>query len=239
VVPVIDEWEQEAENWLRWARTPGHDAYWYYRDSFFDSLIPRPKGQTLEVGCGEGRVSRDLIARGHQVVAIDTSPTLIRYARDADPQGVYLRADAASLPFPNGTFDLAVGYNSLMDVADMPSSIAEIARVLRPGGALCATVTHPVSDAGQFSDEEPEAVFAIHGTYYGRRRFEGSATRHGLTMTFRGWCYPVEDYSRALEAAGLVIEAIWEPRPLGAPRDYEQWNRVPMFLQFRARRPTG
>ena len=54
--------EERAAGWLAWARTPGHDAYWTYRDAFFD-LVPAPGAATLEVGCGEGRVARDLVAR--------------------------------------------------------------------------------------------------------------------------------------------------------------------------------
>ena len=42
------EWEPDADNWVRWARTPGHDAYWYYRDSFFDGVIPPAGRRTLE-----------------------------------------------------------------------------------------------------------------------------------------------------------------------------------------------
>ena len=80
------EWEPEAENWVRWARTPGHDAYWYYRDSFFDLIVPAPGRRTLEIGCGEGRVARDLAARGHRVTAIDTAHTLLRHAREDDPE---------------------------------------------------------------------------------------------------------------------------------------------------------
>jgi hypothetical protein len=49
--------ESQAESWIAWARTPGHDACWSYRDAFFE-LLPRPGLRTLEVGCGEGRVSR-------------------------------------------------------------------------------------------------------------------------------------------------------------------------------------
>jgi 2-polyprenyl-3-methyl-5-hydroxy-6-metoxy-1,4-benzoquinol methylase len=62
-------WEAEAANWGRWARTPGHDAYWYYRDAFFDAIVPPPGAATIEVGCGEGRVTRDLARRGHRVAA--------------------------------------------------------------------------------------------------------------------------------------------------------------------------
>ena len=235
---VPSDWEAEAENWVRWARTPGHDAYWYYRDSFFDGLVPPPRGRALDVGCGEGRTTRDLVARGHRVVAVDSSATLVRHARAADPDGVYVLADAAALPFPDASFDLVVGYNSLMDVADMPASVKEGARVLRPNGRLCVSVTHPISDAGSFSGDDPEAVFTIEGTYFGRRRFEGTVERDGLKMTFRGWCYPVEDYAKALEAAGLVIEAMREPTPIGGRPEYERWRRLPMFLQLRAVKPS-
>src|SRR5262249_51410057 len=71
--------ERQADTWVGWARTPGHDAYWSYRDAFFDEIVPPPGTRTLEIGCGEGRVSRDLAARGHHVTGIDLSPTLIRH----------------------------------------------------------------------------------------------------------------------------------------------------------------
>ncbi|MDQ3765745.1 MAG: class I SAM-dependent methyltransferase [Actinomycetota bacterium] len=105
-------WERKAENWLGWARTPGFDAYWYYRDAFFDEIVER-KGHTLEIGCGEGRVARDLAGRGHDVVAIDLTATLLEHARDADPDLLYARADAAT-PFHDQSFDTVVAYNSLM-----------------------------------------------------------------------------------------------------------------------------
>jgi hypothetical protein len=61
--------EDRAQDWLAWARTPGHDAYWSYRDAFL-ALVPEPGTATLEVGCGEGRVSRDLVARGRLCACI-------------------------------------------------------------------------------------------------------------------------------------------------------------------------
>ena len=51
------------------------DVYWYYRDAFF-ALVPPAGRVTLEVGFGEGRVSRDLVARGHRVTGVDVSRTL-------------------------------------------------------------------------------------------------------------------------------------------------------------------
>ena len=42
------EWEQDAENWVLWARKPGFDAYWYFRDNFFDAVLPAAGRLTLE-----------------------------------------------------------------------------------------------------------------------------------------------------------------------------------------------
>jgi hypothetical protein len=120
----------------------------------------------------------------------------------------------------------------------MPSAVREAARVLEPGGYFCACVTHPLMDAGRFVAHEPGAPFVIQGSYFGKRRFEGSFERAGLTITFRGWCYPLEEYARALEDAGLLIEALREP-PIPAdvvaaePRE-EPHSRIPMFLYLRA-----
>lgn len=234
-------WETEAENWLRWARTPGHDAYWTYAPAFFDEVVPAPGRRTLEVGCGEGRVVRDLARRGHRVVALDLSPTLIRSAKEADPAGAYVQANASALPFPDGSFDLVVAYNSLIDVEDMLAAVGEAARVLVGGGRLCVCVTHPVNDAGTFEGEEPAAPFVIAGSYLGRRRFEATFERDGLRMTFQGWACALEDYSGALEAAGLLIELIREPQAdqgLAQERPrYRRWQRLPMFLHFRAVKP--
>jgi SAM-dependent methyltransferase len=234
----MNEWEKEAENWVRWARTPGHDAYWYYAPLFFDQIVPEPGRGTLEIGSGEGRVARDLRHRGHDVIGIDASPTLTGYARRDDPEGRYLVADAAALPFADGTFDIAVAYNSLMDVEDMRAAVAEAARILEPGGRFCVSVTHPVNDAGVFPGDDPDAPFVIKGSYLGKRRFEGTFERDGLRMTFRGWCYGLEDYSRALESAGLLIERIREPaatdEAVASRASYLRWQRVPLFLQIRA-----
>lgn len=190
-----------------------------------------------------GAVARDLARRGHTVVALDTSPTLLRSAKAADPAGCYLLADAASLPFHDASFDLVVAYNSLMDISDMPAVIAEAARVLQPGRHLCVSVTHPMSDAGSFAGEQPDAPFTIPGAYLGRRRFEGAFERDGLQMTFHGWCYPLEDYARALEDGGLMIEMIREPSASEAAArqypNYRRWQRLPMFLQLRAVKRGG
>jgi SAM-dependent methyltransferase len=218
--------EERAQGWLAWARTPGHDPYWTYRDAFF-ALVPEPGAATLEVGCGEGRVARDLVARGHRVTGLDASPTLLSAAAQADPASRYVEGPAEALPFEDGAFDLVVAYNSLMDVEDMLVAVREAARVLAPGGRLCACITHPLPDAGSWRDEE---VFAITESYLDRRWVSAAIERKGLAFTFEGWCFPLEAYTRALEEAGLLIEAVREPAdPAGG-----RWARVPMFLMWRA-----
>lgn len=232
-----EDWESEALNWAAWARTPGHDAYWIYSPLFFE-LVPKPGCATLEIGCGEGRVTRDLRDRGHSVIAIDASPTLVRLAQEEDSESEYQVADAATLPFGDASFDLVVAYNSLMDIQDMPGAVREVARVLEKGGRFCACVTHPLMDAGRFRSQDSGAEFVISDSYFGRRRYEGTFERDGLTITFRGWSYALEEYARALEDADLLIEALREP-PIPAeivvarPRE-EPHSRIPMFLHLRA-----
>jgi SAM-dependent methyltransferase len=228
------EWEPDAENWVRWARTPQHDAYWYYRDSFFDQLVPPPGRRSIEIGCGEGRVARDLSARGHYVAGIDSSHTLLVYAHQEDRNSSYALAEGAGLPFRDVCFDLAVAYNSLQVVADMPGTVREAARVLCPGGRFCVCVSHPVADVGRFVDNTANAAFVVREDYFAHQRVDDKVARDGLEMTFRGWTYSLEDYATALERAGLMIDTIREPRPAGAPPKYGRWNRIPMFLLLRA-----
>ncbi len=234
--PRDQGWEVRAEQWLAWARTPGHDAYWDYRDAFF-GLLPAPAGRTLEIGCGEGRVSRDLTARGHRVTGLDASPTLLRAAAELDPGGDYVVGTAEALSFADATFTLVVAYNVLMDVEDMPGAVREAARVLAPGGRLGVCVTHPFADAGSWETETEPARFVVTGSYLQDGPFQVTIERDGLTMVFDGRAYPLQSYASAFEAAGLLIEAIREPRPAQGGVSDGQWSRLPMFLMLRALKP--
>jgi SAM-dependent methyltransferase len=229
------EWDPDAEDWVRWARTPGHDHYWWYHDAFFE-LVPPPGARAVELGCGEGRVSRDLAARGHRVVGVDSSSALVRYARKADPAGSYVVADGAAVPCAAASFDLAVAYNSLQVVSDMHGTVREAARLLRPGGYFCFCVSHPVTDIGRFVEAGGQRVFALRQPYFESQRVDDSVEMDGLPMRFRGWTYTLEDYFAALESADFVVEGVREPRPAGASDRFEKWRRVPLFLFLRAHR---
>jgi SAM-dependent methyltransferase len=230
---VAGEWDDETGNWLRWARTPGFDAYWYYRDAFFDSVLPPRPGRTLEVGCGEGRVARDLAERRHQVTAIDSAGGLVRHARDADAASTYLVAEGARLPICSNCFDLVVAYNALQVVADMRGAVRECARVLRHGGHLCFCVAHPVTDMGRWIDDTDPPRFTVRSRYFESARVADTVERDGLRMTFRGWTYTLEDYALALNDAGFAIEVIREPTPTPDSR-YRRWSELPLFMNVRA-----
>ena len=230
------EWDPDSEDWVRWARKPDHDHYWVYRDAFFE-LLPRPGARAIELGCGEGRVSRDLAARGHRVLGVDSSSALVRYAREADAAGSYVVADGAAVPCAAASFDLTVAYNSLQVVPDMVGTVAEAARLLRPGGHFCFCVSHPVTDIGRFVEADDEEVFALRRPYFESQRVDDSVEMDGLPMRFRGWTYTLEDYFAALESAGLAVERVREPRPGGTSGRFEKWRRVPLFMMVRTVKP--
>jgi ubiquinone/menaquinone biosynthesis C-methylase UbiE len=237
---VSASWEWQARNWIAWARTPGHDSYWtFHRDRFLE-LLPAPEGVTLDVGCGEGRLPRDLKARGYEVIGVDASPTLIEHARAADPDGDYRVADAAALPLPDASVRLVVAFMSLHDVDDMPGAVREAARVVDEGGRLCIALVHPLNSAGEFESREPDAPFVISGSYLGEHRYADVVERAALPMTFTSMHRPLEAYFSELESARFVVERVRELGDETAPPE-SRWRRVPLFLHIRAVRaePAG
>jgi ubiquinone/menaquinone biosynthesis C-methylase UbiE len=137
----IEHWSRIASGWTTWARAPNHDEFWAYRASLI-SFLGHGAGDALDVGCGEGRVSRALKECGYRVTAIDPVEKLVSAAEQAGSADYYTIAAAADLPF-DCSFDLAVAYNVLMDVEDIPGALRKIRRVLRPSGTLyfdCASL---------------------------------------------------------------------------------------------------
>ncbi|AOI74519.1 class I SAM-dependent methyltransferase [Burkholderia ubonensis] len=228
-------WTRVADQWIGWAGRPGHDAFWSYRAGLAD-YVGRGGGHALEIGCGEGRVSRELKALGYTVTASDAVPAMLDAARRADSAHRYALADAASLPFEPASFDLVMAYNVLMDLDDMPRALREARRVLKPGGRLFISLVHPFRDRGRFAGPHADAPFLVEGSYFGREHFDGVESRDGLSMHFTGWSLPLHAYMDAMEAAGLAIVSLREPLPDRADTDtLKQWSRVPLFLWIKAR----
>jgi SAM-dependent methyltransferase len=221
-------WDEEAENWALWARTPGCDpAHELVNFPPFLKLLPPPGRATLDVGCGEGRVGAELERRGHHVVGVDSSPQLVKLALERHEAIV---ADAAELPFEDDAFDLVVAYMSLMNLDNLDGAVCEAARVLEPNGRLCVSVLHPLFAAGEWLDPgDVESPLLI------RRYFDGptkvwTSERNGVRMTYHDRVIPLSVYTGALEDAGLLLEALREIPSGRRPR-------IPLFLHLRLVKP--
>src|SRR5262249_56800904 len=169
-------WDDEAANWIRWARAPGHDSYWRFHAARFLALVPPPGRLTLDLGSGEGRLARDLRARGHRVLELDGSLAMVSASTALG--GRALVADLASLPIPTGVADLAVAFMSLQDADDMPRAMAEARRVLGPGGRLVLAIVHPINSAGGFGgDHGGGHPFVVRAAYFAPGRVTGDIQR--------------------------------------------------------------
>ena len=123
-----------AENYERWSAllSLGQDPRW--RAEMVSRLDLSPNARVLDVAAGTGLITRLLQARGHEVVSLDLSTEMLSVARRNGATAVLATAEA--LPFPDGSFDaLTFGY-LLRYVSDPPAAMSELARVLRPGGAI-------------------------------------------------------------------------------------------------------
>ncbi|WP_054308743.1 class I SAM-dependent methyltransferase [Mesorhizobium sp. 1M-11] len=235
-----DHWSDVASEWIEWARAPNHDAFWAYRPALRE-FIGKGAGDALEVGCGEGRVSRLLRECGYRVTATDTVEAFVAAAREADSADRYEVAPATALPFEPASFDFVMAYNMLMDVDDVPAAVKEMRRVLRPSGTLFVSIVHPFADRGRFDRERPDTPFVVDGTYFGREHFEGAEERDGLRMRFAGWSQPLQNYMAALERGGLAVTSLVEPAPDAGPQwaALRDWDRIPLFLWLKARPLAG
>jgi SAM-dependent methyltransferase len=199
VTSLRDAWEGQAENWLRWARTPGHDVwFWDHNWPAFEQLLPAPGRATLDLGCGEGRVGARLQELGHSVVGVDASATLAAAARERGVYGEVIEADAAALPFEDAAFDLVVAFMALHDMDDPASALGEAARVLEPGGRLAIATLHPVKTAAEV------------GGYFERRRYDVPIERDGLEMVFSSLHHSLEGYFALLRDGGFLVEDLRE-----------------------------
>lgn len=122
----------------KYSRSPVHYPHWV-----FDGYAFGDDADVLEVGCGDGMIwceNLDRIPPGWRLTLTDFSPGMVDAARAAiGDRAEYAVADVQDLPFPDESFDAVIANHMLFHVPDRPRGIAELARVLRPGGAFRAT----------------------------------------------------------------------------------------------------
>lgn len=94
--------------------------------------------RVLELGCGTGEFTEDFARTGASVTAIDVSPELLAAARARGTAARFLIADATALPLGDASLDAVVG-SSILHHVELGPAVAEMRRVLRPGGRACFT----------------------------------------------------------------------------------------------------
>jgi len=154
-----DRFSTNQMPWQRWA---------------FDQIDAPQDARILEVGCGVGRLWADNLERvpaGWQITVTDISPGML-----AGAQGVFeaaqrrvetLVADVAHLPFGDGSFDVAVANHMLYHVKERAAAIAELRRVVRPGGTLYAATfgaAHLCEIGHLIARHQPDALAYPHGS---------------------------------------------------------------------------
>ncbi|MSO57948.1 MAG: methyltransferase domain-containing protein [Thermoleophilia bacterium] len=112
----------------------GQDPRWR---RFLVSRLPADGGHVLDVAAGTGLVSERLLAQGHRVTALDQSAGMLAVARERlGGRATIVEASAERLPFPDATFDHLTFTYLLRYVDDPGATLAELARVVRPGGTV-------------------------------------------------------------------------------------------------------
>jgi ubiquinone/menaquinone biosynthesis C-methylase UbiE len=251
-------WNENAEVWSRLVRA-GYD---FYRDGLntpaFFEMLPDVAGLSgLDVGCGEGHNTRLLAQRGARVTGIDISSNFIRSARAAEteqPLGIdYEFASAVDLPFEDASFDFATAFMSLMDIPETELVLADVFRVLRPGGFFQFSITHPCFDTPHRENlrDENGHTYAIEvGEYFRGREGEvkewlfsaaPSEVRSGLTpFRIPVFMRTLSSWLNGLIDAGFVVERLGEPCPGDAAirerPGLQDAQVVAYFLHVRARK---
>jgi SAM-dependent methyltransferase len=247
-------WNANAPAWIELSRA-GFDVY---RDLVntpaFLALLPPVRGQrVLDLGCGEGHNTRLVAEQGADVVALDISEVFIRAAADsATHRTAHIVGDGTELPFRPACFDGVTAFMSLMDVAEPERTLDEVARVLRPGGFVQFSITHPASSTPirhWVNDADGRRYALAIGDYFHEGAVSEAWTFGAAPEETRAAVRPFEITSarrtlsgwiNAVVRAGLDITAIAEPHAeesTAAAHPHVADTRIaPYFLVVQARR---
>lgn len=253
-------WNANADAWTQLARA-GFDVY---RDHLntpaFLEMLPDIQGlRGLDIGCGEGSNTRQLAQRGAEMTGIDISERFIHHARQAEEDqsaGIaYHVASGLELPFEEASFDFATAFMSLMDMPRAHAALAEACRVLRPGGFVQYSITHPCTNTPhrrQRRDEQGNTYALELGGYFHHAEtidewiFSAAPAevREGLPL-FRVPRFPhtLSEWLNMTIRAGLALEEIREPsaddETVRTCHHMQDTQVMPYFLHIRARRPEA
>lgn len=246
-------WDRVAE-WWRSRYTSRGDLLreWVIDPVLFDFLGEVGGRRVLDAGCGTGYLARLLAQRGAEVVGIDLSPGLLAIARGEeakDPLGVtYHEADMADCSMlEDASFDAAVSNVVLQDIRRYREAVAEIFRILRPGGQFVFSLTHPAFDRppARWVHEPPDSERVENRRLLVDRYFERSAVYWAPSgkPPAIGFHRPLRDYFDALHEAGFVVHRLEEPLPGREAlkkhyREMVDFRQAPNFIVIEALKPA-
>jgi SAM-dependent methyltransferase len=202
--------------------------------------------RVLEIGCGSAPCSRWLRRAGALPVALDVSGGMLARAAELNrATGLdvpLLQADAGALPLAGESVELACSaFGGLPFVADAGAVLAEVARVLRPGGRFVASVNHPMR--WPMPDSPDPADLRVTSSYFDRRPYvETDASGRTVYVEHHR---TVGDWVRAVVGGGLVLEDLLEPEwAPGRTQEWGQWSPargalVPGTLILVCRKPSA
>lgn len=171
----------------------------------------------LDYGCGGGQWSRWLSDLGARPVALDLSLNQLRHAvglmARTGSRFAVVNADAERTPFRDASFDLVMSDHGAMTFADPQLTVAEVGRLVRPGGRFVFNHASPIHDVAW--DDETETVgTAFAKDYFGLRRWDEETVDFNL---------PYGEWIRLFRANGFEVEALIEPRPAPNGRTTYPW----------------
>ena len=236
-----DLWEDHADWWID-GFTEGADP------EYVEQILPMAREElagfdrVLDVGCGDGQISRLLAAAGASVVGIDPTWNQIRIANERGGGAAFVRSGAAKLPFADASFDAAVACLVFEHIDDVDEAIAEVARVVRPDGRFSFFLNHPLIQTpnsywiDDHTVEPPEQYWRV-GPYLAEQSFV-EQVEQGVFIRFVH--RPLSRYLNALADSGLVLERMIEPTPpagfLALADEYAAAAAIPRLLYLRLRR---
>lgn len=203
-----------AEGYTSDNETSLYNAY-YARPAMLELAGAVSGRRILDAGCGSGPLFAELRARGAEVTGIDSSSGMLEQARRrlGDDADLRLADLAEPLPFPDNTFDDVVASLVLHYLEDWGPTLAELRRVLVPGGRLVASLEHPFANfLGQY-------LAGADTNYFQTRNRIEDWTFGDQTARLSFWDRPLHAMTDAFTAAGFRITTIAEPPALPAARD--------------------
>jgi SAM-dependent methyltransferase len=242
--PNDDLWESYAQWWID-GFTEGADP------EYVEQIIPlaveelRGFNTVLDVGTGDGQIARVLAAQGATVIGVDPTSAQITVASQRGGGPSYVRSGANTLPFVSDSVDAVLACLVFEHIDDLDDAIAEVARVLRPGGRFAFFLNHPLlqtPDSGWIDDhmvDPPEQYWRIGPYLVETATIEEVEKDVFIRFVHR----PLSRYVNALIANGLVIERMFEPSPpegfLNRAPEYRLAHTIPRLLYLRTTKTTS